>query len=71
MTLAAAGIALGVPATFVMGRITRPYLAGIRGTDSITLSAGAITLAAVMVLACWIPSRRVARIDPLDALRQE
>jgi len=71
MTLALAGMALGVPATFAVSRIVDRYLEGIRGIDSTAFLATASLLAVVMLLACWMPARRASRIDPIEALRCE
>ncbi len=47
------------------------YLYGIGGSDPATLIGIAILLAIVALLACWLPARRAARVDPLEALRHE
>jgi len=71
MTLALAGMMLGIPTSLALGRAMARFLAGIGGTTPSTMAGVAILLAAVMLLACWIPARRAARVDPIDALRCE
>ena len=46
-------------------------LFGVSPRDPLTLVAAAVLLAIVSLLACWIPARRAARIDPAIALRYE
>jgi predicted permease len=46
-------------------------LYGVTGTDPVTLIAIAMLLALVALLACWVPARKAAQVDPLVALRQE
>ena len=46
-------------------------LYGVSGTDPVTIGVIALLLASVALLACWVPARRAAQVDPLDALRHE
>jgi len=69
--LVALGIALGVAAAFGATRVIQSLLFDVGSTDLATfLIAGALT-AIVTSLACYIPARRAARIDPLVALRAD
>jgi predicted permease len=69
--LAAAGIAVGMATALALTRLIQSMLYGIRPYDPITLSAGVGLLFAVAVAATWIPARRAASVQPMDALRHE
>ena len=63
--------AAGLAAALAGARVLRAQLYGVSPTDLATFVAVPVILAAVAVLACWLPSRRVARVDPMVALRYE
>jgi predicted permease len=65
------GIAIGVPAVFVLVKIVRNYLFGIEPYDPTTLAGTVILLILIAIAAAWIPARRAAKIDPMEALRYE
>ncbi|HXY31184.1 MAG TPA: ABC transporter permease [Gemmatimonadaceae bacterium] len=67
--LVAAGLLLGVAGAFFASRIMRGLLFGVAPHDPITLMAVALLMAAIGVMACWIPALRAARIDPAIAMR--
>ena len=69
MALAFAGVTLGLGASFLLVRLIRSLLFGIRATDPITFAGIALLLAIITLLACYIPAQRAARIDPLISLR--
>jgi predicted permease len=69
--LAAIGIAVGLPITLVLARVTQSLIYGIAPRDPVTMVVSAIALIAVAILAAWIPARRAARTDPMEALRYE
>jgi len=71
VTLAAIGMAVGLPATLAIGRVVTSLLEGMHGPGPGTLLAVAVVLSMVMLIACWIPARKAARVDPIDALRFE
>ena len=71
LRLVGLGVALGLAASLALSRVIAAQLWGISATDPITL-AGAVTLLLITgIIACWIPARRAARVDPLVALRYE
>jgi predicted permease len=69
--LAVSGIALGVAGALLLGRVLEGLLYGVRSHDPLTLLVTATGLVAVAAVACWIPARRAAAIDPVIALRQD
>ena len=69
--LAAAGIALGLAASYVLTRLMATMLFGVAPTDPLTFAAVALVLIAIALLACWLPARRAMRVDPMVALRHE
>ena len=71
MTLALAGLAIGIPTGVLLNSLTARLVAGVSGRDPASLIAIAIVLACVMLAACWIPARRAAHVDPVVALRCE
>ena len=71
MRLALMGIALGLLSACALTRLMRPLLFGVSATDPLTLSVGALSLAFVAWLACYLPARRATKVDPLVALRHE
>jgi len=71
LRLVGLGIAVGLAASLTLSRVIAAQLWGISATDPINL-AGAVTLLLITgIIACWIPARRAARVDPLVALRYE
>jgi putative ABC transport system permease protein len=69
MALTAAGIALGLLASLALTRVLSALLFGVGPMDPATYAAVITGLAAVALLATWVPARRASRIDPLVALR--
>ena len=69
--LLAAGMAVGLVLTFLADRVLRSVLFGVSPTDSLTLAGTILALAAVALLASFVPALRAARIDPLEAIRTE
>ncbi len=71
MTLTAIGLVIGAGAALAATRAMAGLLFGVGASDPPTYAALALVLAAVALLACWLPARRAARVDPLVALRSE
>jgi putative ABC transport system permease protein len=71
LLLLAVGSIIGVTIALASARVLRAYLFGVTSTDPITFAAVAILLGAVSLVACWLPARRAARVDPMAALRHE
>ncbi|HEU6451673.1 MAG TPA: ABC transporter permease [Gemmatimonadaceae bacterium] len=71
MTLAGLGIALGIVGALAATQLLASMLYGVAPTDPVTFTGVAALLAAVALLACWLPARRAARVDPNVALRAE
>jgi putative ABC transport system permease protein len=71
MFVVAIGLSLGLAGTLAVTRVFQSMLFGVNATDPITLIVVAAILAAVALLACYIPARRATRVDPLVALRVE
>jgi len=69
--LTAIGLVLGLCAAFAAARLLSPLLYGIGATDPATMTAVAIGLTVIALLACYLPARKAMRIDPSAALRCE
>lgn len=67
--LVAVGLLLGMFGALGASRLLAGMLYGVAATDPLTLAAVPLLLALVTVLASWIPARRAARVDPVEALR--
>ena len=71
LLLALAGLALGALAALALGRWMRSLLYEVKPADPATFAAVGVVLLAVSLAACYLPARRAARVDPLDALRAD
>ncbi len=69
--LAAVGVCLGLLVSFFVTRTFTSLLVGVSPTDPLTFGGVALLLMAVALLACAVPARQAARVDPLVALRYE
>jgi ABC-type antimicrobial peptide transport system permease subunit len=69
--LAAVGIVVGIGAALALTRLVKSMLYGIQPYDPTTITAGIVVLLAVALAASWIPARRAAGVQPMEALRHE
>ena len=69
--LIAGGVLSGIAAAMLLSRVLRSFLFEVEPTDPITLLCVGLLFAAVALSACWAPTRRAAKVDPLEALRYE
>ncbi|HTW65903.1 MAG TPA: FtsX-like permease family protein, partial [Bryobacteraceae bacterium] len=65
------GFALGLLATLLLGRILSSLLYGTSLFNPLTLFVASVVLAVTILFACYIPARRAATVDPIEALRYQ
>jgi putative ABC transport system permease protein len=65
------GLAIGLATAIIIARALRNLLFGISATDFISLGTVALVLLLTSALACYLPARRAAQLDPMGALRHE
>lgn len=71
LALASIGALVGIIGAFALTKTLSSLLYGITPTDPVTFALAPALLIGVAALACWLPARRAARMDPLSALRQD
>src|SRR5262249_19034177 len=71
LRLTLTGIAIGLATSAALGGVLSSLLFEVTPRDPITLSGTSLLLAIVALLACYVPARRAARVDPMVALRHE
>jgi putative ABC transport system permease protein len=71
LRLVGLGLAIGMAISLVLARMIHAQLVGVTTYDPPTLAAATFVLTMTAAIACWIPARRAARVDPMIALRYE
>lgn len=69
LTVSAFAAAVGVAAALAGGRFVESLLYGVSPRDPVIVTGATMVIVAVALVACWLPARRAARINPIDALR--
>ena len=65
------GIAAGLAGAFALARLMGSLVHDVSATDATIYVSTALTLAAVSLIATWVPARRASRVDPILVLRNE
>jgi len=71
LTLVAIGLAIGIPISLLVGRTLQGLLVATSPTDPVALGGGVTVLVLVSGVAAWLPARRAAAVDPMEALRSD
>jgi predicted permease len=71
MLLAITGVVIGLGGAYAAGRLLESQLFGIKASDPLAFMAAAVVISLAALLASWLPARRAAKIDPMQALRYE
>jgi len=69
--LAVLGIVIGLPVVLALARLMLSLIYGIEPRDPVSIAVAAGALLVVAVTAAWLPARRAAKTDPMEALRYE
>jgi ABC-type antimicrobial peptide transport system permease subunit len=71
LLLVAGGVGIGLPAALALSKLVRAQLYGVEPDDPLSIAAATLLLAAVAVLAGYVPARRASGYDPVRVLRYE
>jgi putative ABC transport system permease protein len=71
LRLTTVGLLIGLAAAFGVARLLSPLLYGISANDPATMTAVAVGLAAIALMACYLPAKKAMKVDPSEALRYE
>jgi ABC-type antimicrobial peptide transport system permease subunit len=69
--LTGVGVVIGLAASFGVMRFLSSLLFGVNPVDPVTYGTITLLIVAIAWIACYLPSRRAAAVDPMDALRSE
>ena len=69
--LALVGVLIGVGGALLLTKVISSFLYGVTRTDPVTFACVSLALAGAALLASYIPARRAAKVDPMEALRCE
>jgi ABC-type antimicrobial peptide transport system permease subunit len=69
--LAIIGAGLGLVFAIVLTALLSRALPGLAGGSAVPIAAATLVLIGISLLACWLPARRAAKVDPMIALRAE
>ena len=67
----AAGLVLGTAGALALGRVLASQIPEVAAADPLVLAGAALTLTVAALAASWLPARRAARVDPIEALRAD
>lgn len=70
LRLSTAGVVIGLAAAFGLTRIMRQLLFDVAPTDVVTFAAAPLVLLVAAFVACVLPARRAATLDPVEAIRR-
>jgi hypothetical protein len=71
LRMALAGLGIGLGGALALGRLMRSTLYGVEAADLASLATVSVLLLAVALVACWVPARHSAAVNPMQALRNE
>jgi len=69
--MAVTGVIIGLAVAFALMRLVQSMLYGLKSNDPTSLTASALILLAMALLAAWIPAMRASRVEPMEALRHD
>jgi ABC-type antimicrobial peptide transport system permease subunit len=71
MSVALAGVAIGLASAFGLTRVIASFLFGVTAKDPVVFAGVPLLLTAIAFVSVWLPARRASKVDPLIALRYE